>query len=226
MEYLVSDIIEEAKVAIDENVNSEALALLGDTDTLTLDEIIRSKVEDAARLVESRAAHHLLDAGKAFGDSIDWESEPGYGAGRIHLPDDFCRLISFQMSDWSRAVVEPITEEDPRYLLQSSRYVGVRGNPERPVVTITQQPIGLVLEFFSCTDGPGAYVKRARYLPMATVRVKRSDGKEYIWISEKLRRAVVYRLASMTAAIVGASELSAILLGTSNELAGIRVDNA
>ena len=130
MEYLVSDIIRAAKVAIDENVSSDALTALGDLDTLTLDEIIRSKVEDAARLVEEGAAHYLLDAGQAFGGAIYWDSEvAGYGAGRVSLPDDFMRLVSFEMSDWSYPVTVAITEEDPRYPMQSSRYGGVRGNP-------------------------------------------------------------------------------------------------
>lgn len=215
MNYSVDTLIEGAKVCIDENVSSAPLAALGDIDTLTLDEIIRSKVEDAARLVESSAAHHLLDAGKAFGASVEWESEPGYGAGRVNLPSDFMRLITFRMSDWYRPVTEAITEDHPLYGQQSSRYAGVRGNPERPVVAITHGAAGQVLEFYACQAGPGVRVSVARYLPLPKV----NGG--YIDLCPKLQRAVVYRLASMTAAIIGASDLAALLLGTSNELAGI-----
>lgn len=215
MEYPVEQLVREAKVAIDENVSSEPLASLGDLDTLTLDEIIRSKVEDAARLVESSAAHHLLDAGKALDSTVEWESEPGYGAGRVYLPGDFLRLITFRMSDWYRPVTEAITEEHPLYGQQSSRYAGVRGNTERPVVAITHGSAGQVLEFYACQAGPGVRVSVARYLPLPKV----NGG--YIDLCPKLQRAVVYRLASMTAAIIGASELAALLLGTSNELAGI-----
>ena len=217
MEYLVSDIIRAAKVAIDENVSSDALTALGDLDTLTLDEIIRSKVEDAARLVEEGAAHYLLDAGQAFGGAIYWDSEvAGYGAGRVSLPDDFMRLVSFEMSDWSYPVTVAITEEDPRYPMQSSRYRGVRGNPQRPVVAITHGATGLQLEFYSCEAGPDVHIKLAHYLAVPKVS---TAGK--IDLCPKLERAVVYRLASMTAAIVGAPDLAATLLGTSNELAGI-----
>ena len=215
MEYLVSDIIREAKVAIDENVSSEALTALGDLDTLTLDEIIRSKVEDAARLVEEGAAHYLLAAGKSFGGSIEWESQEGYGAGKVTLPNDFMRLVTFRMSDWSRPVTEAITEEHPLYAQQSSRYLGVRGNPERPVVAIVHGAAGQVLEFYACSAGPGVRVAVAKYLPIPTIK------DDYIDLCPKLERAVVYRLASMTCAIVGHSELSAQLLGTSNKLAGI-----
>lgn len=217
MDYLVDDLVEEAKVAIDENVSSAALADLGDVDTLKLDEILLSKVEDAAFFIEGNADALLLDSGRAFGDAIDWESSRGYGAGSIHLPDDFLRLVSFEMSDWSRAVTVPITEDDPLYDLQRSRYGGVRGNPERPVVAITRQPIGLVLEFYSCTGGPSVTLKRARYIPVPTVR----DG--HIVLSEKLRRAVVYYMAYLASLSMNA-DIAQNMLITALQLAGIRTN--
>ena len=216
MDCLVTDIIREAKVAIDQNVSSQALTALGDVDTLTLDDILRSKVEDATRLVEGSAARTLLDAGKAFGGSVEWESQEGYGAGKVNLPGDFLRLVTFRMSDWYIPVTEAITEDHPAYLMQSSRYGGVRGNPERPVVAITHGATGQQLEFYSCQGGPGVRVQVARYLPLPKV-----DSEGYIDLCPKLVRAVVYRLASMACAITGASDLAALLLGTSNELAGI-----
>lgn len=215
MEYPVEQLVREAKIAIDENVSSEALTALGDLDTLTLDEILLSKVEDAARLVEEGAAHYLLDAGKPFGESVEWESQDGYGAGKVNLPSDFMRLVTFRMSDWYKPVTEAITEDHPLYGQQSSRYLGVRGNPERPVVAITHGAAGQVLEFYSCSAGPGVRVSVARYLPIPTIKESGID------LCPKLQRAVVYRMASMACAIVGHSELAALLLGTSNELAGI-----
>lgn len=215
MEYSVDTLVREARIAIDQNNNSTPLASLGDIDTLTLDEILRSKVEDAARLVEEGAAHYLLDAGKPFGASVEWESQPGYGAGKVNLPGDFMRLVTFRMSDWYRPVTEAITEEDPTYPMQSSRYAGVRGNPQQPVVAIVHSATGQVLEFYSCQAGPGVQVNTARYIPVPKI----SEG--YIDLCPKLERAVVYRMASMAAAITGASDLAAMLLGTSNELAGI-----
>lgn len=213
--YSVEQLVEEARVAIDRNNNSEPLTALGDVDTLTVDEILTSKVEDAARLVHEGAAHYLLDAGEPFGDSIEWEGQPGYGAGKVILPHDFLRLVTFRMSDWYSPVTEAITEDSPLYSQQSSRYLGVRGNPERPVVAIVHGANGQVLEFYSCHAGAGVRVSVAKYLPVPTIK----DGK--INLCPKLERAVVYRLASMASAIVGASDLAALLLGTSNELAGI-----
>lgn len=220
--YSVDILVKDAKVAIDENVDSTPLAELGDTDTLKLDDIIKSKVEDAARLVTERAAHWLLDEGDALEGDITWEGQqPGKGAGFIDLPQDFLRLVTFQMTDWLRPVTDVITEDSPLYALQSSRYGGVRGNVQKPVVAITHSgngPSGMRLEFYSCTGGLGAVVKRARYIKVPTIG---NDDK--IRISEKLYRAVVYRIASLTALEVGAGDLAAAMLKTSMDLSGEEV---
>lgn len=215
MEYNVSDIVQEAKVALDENVSSAALSGLDDVDTLTKEEIIESKVVDAARAIESNAPAYLLDSGKAFGESIGWDGQPGYGAGYIHLPDDFMRLVCFQMSDWDYALTMAITEDSPQYQLQRSRFAGVRGNPQKPVVAITSQPIGLVLEFFSCYSGENAFIKKARYIPIPRIK----NGK--IDICEKLRRAVVYYTAYLAALSLGNGDAAAAMLATAKELAEI-----
>lgn len=220
MEYNVSDIIREAKVALDENVDSSALSGLGDVDTLKLDEIVESKVVDAARIIESNAPTHLLDSGKAFGESIGWDGQPGYGGGYIHLPDDFMRLVCYQMSDWDYAVTLAITEDSPQYQMQRSRFGGVRGNPQKPVVAITSQPIGLVLEFFSCYSGDNAFIKKARYIPIPRIK----NGK--IDLCEKLRRAVVYYTAYLAALSLGNGDAAAAMLATAKELAEIAPDNA
>lgn len=220
MEYNVSDIVQEAKVALDENVSSAALSGLGDVDTLKLDEIIESKVVDAAMVIEQNAPLFLLDSGKAFGESIGWDGQPGYGSGYIHLPDDFMRLVCFQMSDWDYAINIAITENDPMYQLQKSRFGGVRGNPQKPVVAITAQPIGLVLEFYSCGSGDDAFIKKARYIPIPRIK----NGK--IDLCEKLKRAVVYYTAYLTALTIGNGDAAAAMLATARELAEISSDNA
>jgi len=220
MEYNVSDLKREVRVAIDQNMSSVALSTLGDVDTLSLEEIIESKIVDAARVIENNAPAYLLDSGKAFGESIGWDSQPGYGAGYIHLPDDFMRLVCFQMSDWDYAVTLAITEDSPQYQMQRSRFAGVRGNPQKPVVAITSQPIGLVLEFFSCYSGEDAYIKKARYIPIPKIKGGKID------LCEKLRRAVVYYAAYLTALSLGNGDAAAAMLATARELAEIAPDNA
>lgn len=212
MIYKVNDLKREIRIALDQNMVSDQLLAIDDIDTLSLEDIIESKITDAARIVESSAPGYLLDSGRAFATSIGWNSHVGIGSGRINLPDDFLRLISFQMSDWSKAVTTAISEDDPLYERQLSRYPGIRGCPQKPVVAITLQPIGLVLEFYSCTGGEKVFVKRARYIPIPKIM----DGE--IELCEKLKPAIIYHAAYLTAISTGQTDLAANLLSISNEL--------
>lgn len=212
MQYKVADIIRDIRVVLDENMVSSPLSGISDSGTLCLDEIIRSKIADAARIVEISAPSHLLDRGEAFSTSIHWSSQVGFGSGSTHLPDDFMRLISFQMSDWSHAVTVAISETDPEYALQSSRYPGVRGCPQRPVVAIIHQPIGLVLEFYSCMSGDRAHVKRARYLPLPRII------DDEIRLCEKLYRSIIYYAGYLVSSCLGDTSAASSMLNTSQSL--------
>ena len=212
MLYNIADIKREIRIALDQNMSSTPLLSVGDIDALSMEDIIESKIADAARIVQRDAPLHLLDGGKPFGDSIGWFVRKGLGGGYISLPSDFLRLVSFQMSDWSYPITAAITEDDPLYVLQSSRYEGIKGNPQNPVVAIASRPTGLVLEFYSCTAGDGVYVKRATYIPMPTI----SDG--YITICENLKPAIIYYAAYLVALSIGEGDLAAALLNISKEL--------
>lgn len=212
MEYSVTDLTREILVAMDMNERQEALIKQGDTDTLTLEEIIVSKIAQAARVVESNAPVWLLDSGRALSGSITFAKEIGKGRGRMKLPDDFMRLITFKMSDWERAVTQPILETDPQYLLQSSRFAGLRGNPQRPVVAIVSEPTGLVLEFWSCVGGEAVSLQRGRYLPIPKIKEGGID------ICEKLKDAVVLYAAYLTCLSTGHTEQAEGLLEQSKQL--------
>lgn len=208
----IEDLLVDVRVALDENTVDGRLKGLDDADTLELDRLITSKIEDGARLVELSSPPHLLGAGEPLVGVIEWESYPGHGAGSILLPCDFLRLVTFKMSDWSRGVVAAIGESSPMYALQRSRWSGVRGNPDKPVVAIVSSPLGLVLEFYSCTGGYGTSVERGRYIPVPKV----ADG--HVPLCDKLYRAVVYRVASLTAHALGEASVGEMLEQTSNRL--------
>ena len=215
--YYISDLMSDIRIALDRNNDSTPLIAAGDIDTLSLNDIIHSKIEDAARVVLRDAPITLLDGGKAFGESIHWFSREGIGGGCIVLPDDFLRLVAFQMSDWSYPVTVAITEDNPLYALQSSRYGGVRGNPQRPVVVLSAQPVGLALEFYSCTAGVGVSVKRATYIPIPKIETDEAK-KEYIELYDKVKPAIVYYAAYLVALSIGEADLAAVMLNTSKEL--------
>lgn len=204
-EYQVSDLVKEIRVAIDSNLKSDQLTGISDIDTLALEEIIGSKIAEAARIVVLNAPSYLLDGGKSLGSTVTWNGT----SGRMTLPEDFLRLVVFKMSDWSRGVTVPISETDPLYAQQSSRWAGVRGNPQKPVVAIVPNSNGLVLEFYSSKSGS---VAQATYIAMPKVE----SGK--IKLCEKLHDATVYYAAYLTAISTGETAMAEALLSIVNEL--------
>ncbi len=197
------------RVAIDMNKGDEPLFMEGDTDTLTLDEIIYAKLADAVRMVETEAPAIMLESGHDFGSNYVFIGEDGKGF--IVLPHDFMRLIAFRMSDWRRTIFDAITESDPQYALQSSKWKGICGNPEKPVVAIVRRSEGKVLEFYSCRNAE-AGVTQATYLPIP--KIDRDGG---IDVAEDCYHSCVYRAAALALGSVG-DPLSATMLEMSKSL--------
>lgn len=209
MIFQISDIARDVRVAIDENDSSAALVGENDIDTLSLNDIVRSKICEAVRRVETAAPVHLLEEGHNLDCSIFWADK---GSGMVLLPYDFMRLIMFKMSDWERAVYEAITVADPQYQLQRSRYKGIRGNPQKPVCAIANHPVGKVLEFYSSVSN-SALIEQASYLPYPSI-----DEDGGIDICERCYEAVVYMTASLVLATYGETEKAKAMTELSNTI--------
>lgn len=220
MRVSAEEMTRDVRVAIDMNHGDEALLAEVDTDTLELDTIIRSKLCDAIRMVEMEAPSLMLESGHDFAKEANEESgetgrvkfrKDGSGKGYIILPRNFMRLIAFRMSDWERTVTDPISEHDAAYSLQSSKWKGISGCPERPVCAIVRRGEGKVLEFYSC-GSTTATVEEASYVVLPEIE---ADG--FIDMAGECYRASVYRAASLTLASVG-DQLSTVLLEISRSL--------
>lgn len=194
---------EDVRVAIDMNRKNEGMIPEGDPDTLELDEIIGSKIEEGIDLVHLEAPLYRLEAIEMeLPEVVEVDRE---GKGSIDLPEDFLRLVAFRIEGWRRTVHEPIRETDPIYSLQSSKWRGIYGTPEKPVVALTHNggPVP-ALEFYS-TDGRWdedkeklvAEITRASYVPKASI-----EGKE-VFVSRDCYKATVYRIAGLVLASMG-----------------------
>lgn len=190
MIYQVDRIVSDVRVCLDENRASEALIKSGDIDTLTLDEIIRSKITESVDDVHSRAPYYLLEQGHRLPDRVFWgEMESGW----VLLPEDFLRLVVFEMSDWEQPVYKVISTDSREYAYQRSRIKAMRGTAQRPVCAIALRPEGRVLEFYSCKSKE-ATIKKGMYIPRAYV-----DEEGGVDISELCYNAVIYTIAGLTA---------------------------
>ena len=197
------------RVAIDMNRGDEPLLMEGDSDTLTLDETIHAKLADAVRMVEMEAPAIMLESGHDFGGEGMFIGKDGKGF--VVLPDDFMRLVAFRMSDWHRTVHDAIDENTPEYAMQSSRWKGICGNPEKPVCAIVRRPEGKVLEFYSSRDDT-AEVTQASYVPRPRI-----DAVGGIDVAEDCYRAAVYRAAALVLSSLG-DGLSTTMLEISKSL--------
>lgn len=207
MKYFVTEIVKDIRKALELNNESQALIEVDDIDTLSLNDIGESKVLDAVRFITENAPLHLVGSGTILDGGIFWiDGVEAIGAGRMILPDDFLRLINFQMSSWIKPA-KLITEDDPEYALQWSRHMGLKGNPEAPVVAICHYPEGITLELFSCDGGDSEYIKKASYLAEPTV-----DSHGLIDIPTKLYKAVVYYGAYLVSLAYGNVGVSNALL--------------
>lgn len=203
---------EHVRAALDEDKADRGI--IEGMGSLSIDEIIESKIIDGALYVEQNCPVDMLEAGHNFGGDIVWESVEGHGSGYIVLPSEFMRLISFKMSDWVRGVTVAIDDTHPKYALQGSRFGGIRGCPQNPVVAIIQNNMGKVLEFYSCSGGSGVRVSSSSYRPYPSI----SEGR--IEFSERNYRAVVYAIASFVRSTYGEYQQSQILMDRCNNLIG------
>ena len=194
--------MQDVRICLDQNMESDALIESGDIDTLALDEIIKSKILEAIQRVHRDAPNYLLEGGHNFGDAVYWrELESGW----VLLPKDFLRLVVFEMDDWEQAVYQAISTDDPEYEKQHSRFKGIRGTAQRPVCAIGIRPEGRVLEFYSCKS-TDAKVSRAIYIPYPKI-----DEDGGVDISERCYTAVVYTAAGLTLISCGESERATVL---------------
>lgn len=202
MVYNIHEVMRDVRVCLDQNMTSEHLLQTDDIDTLALDDIVRSKILDAVVRVHTKAPTYLLEEGHNFGDAVFWED---LESGWVLLPQDFMRLIVFEMSDWERAVFTAISATDHEYTLQRQRVKALRGTAQKPVCAIVSRPEGKALEFYSCKS-KDAYVSRGQYIPYP--RIDKYGG---IDISERCYRATIYTAAALVLLTLGESEKASAL---------------
>ena len=209
MIYQVSKLLRDVRVCLDRNMSSTALAELGDVDTLSQDELIESKLLESVERVHLSAPIHLLESGHNFGDALYWRD---LESGWVLLPDDFMRLVVFEMDDWERAVYAALRADSPEAVVQHSRYKGLRGTSEHPVCVLDVRAEGKVLEFYSCKS-QSAQVRRGVYLPYPVI-----DANGGIDISERCYQSVVYTAAGLVLLTVGETEAGEASLQTAQTL--------
>lgn len=244
MLYEVADIVRDVRVILDQNQQEESI-IDSDDNTLELDAIIYQKILHAARLLLDTSDVSVLGQGKTcyvVSDDPRWsqldsenfveihESETQEPRGElcvweIDVPPDYLRLLSLRMSDWKRGVHTAIPFESAEYSQLQSSFVGITGNPERPVVAEAKWSLGTAGAVVG-TDSYAYEISNRRYLEVYTSatgevvdfryiaipRYETVDGQDVLDFPEKLYRHLLYQTASFVAATYKDSTLAQLLM--------------
>lgn len=198
MEYQVSQLLSDVKVVLDRNNASPSLSI-GEEDALSLDEIITSRIVPSAIYIAVSAPLELIDNSKALTGAITVDD----GVGVLTLPADFLRLHDFALSNWHGRVTV-IDDKSPLYAQQKSRYGGVRGNAQAPVVALVKHGNLWKLELYSCASSDS--IAHGNYIAVPSIVNNKID------ISTLLKDTVVYYTAYLTCLSMGDTDTAARLL--------------
>ena len=220
-EYKVnkSTILKDVRVLLDEQRDNSALISDEDTVSMETDDIIWSYIEQAVDEVHMSAAVWMIKdvtEEQTLGLS---DAKVARGRGKFgDLPDTFMRLIRVDAEDWLVPCYEPIDQDSDEYLMQHSKWSGVKGNTERPVVAVvpgtSDSSIKLKLEVFttSCSQVNISYVKRAQI----------SEGTDpEVLIAKHCYRALLYTLAKYYLMTLGDVEKASLFGATAGGLMGM-----
>lgn len=209
-----TDLIHDIRVAIDENRDTNAESLINDIDTLSLDEIIKSKIEDAAISVILAAPFDKLgDLSEAMTTEDLSISDSERHKAIMSLPNDFARLVRFKMSSWPIALFQALPPLPPQYDKANSKF-NIYGTCERPVLFIVPKEDGLKLEIF-CAASDSDTIEECSYIKKPSIQ---GNDAWTIKLGERLYRPTVYYAAYLTALAIKDADAATALQGIAKEL--------
>lgn len=129
--------------------------------TVRLRERFEAHLPEAAAEVAREIPREWFDTPGNFADAP--LEHDGAGTGRVLLPDDFMRLLSFRLEGWACAVRQDTAPASLGYRLQRQPVVALRATSARPLCAVVPHPCGLALEFYSTVTEP--VVAEALYVP-------------------------------------------------------------
>ena len=222
--YSMEQVVRDVRICLDENDVQNSI-LADDSNTLQLDDIIKSKIGDAIDGIMATAPMELLGAGEDMPvTDIKWEGDNSADDGELRMcavakPDDYLRLVGAKMPDWDYAIADTIAMNSDEYKLQKSRYAGLRGNPQRPVVAEVVSKDGNYLELYSSRSREVDFIK---YIPR---QADKSDSAGVELYTSALYRALVYQIAGLTCVTMKDSEHAQTLFGIAEGLLAASVEN-
>lgn len=143
MEALMSDLVKEMRIAMDEVKHDEDNDIFADDS----DEEMKQAIETAGQqlllqapaqmLLPERVVVSLNETGKQDYDAIQTQYTDGHGC--LVIPDDWLRLVSLKLKSWSSSLTSLMDPDSKEAQMQASRWT--RGTPQKPRGMIATSPV-------------------------------------------------------------------------------------
>lgn len=143
MEALMSDLVKEMRIAMDEVKHDEDNDIFADDS----DEEMKQAIETAAQqlllqapaqmLLPERVVVSLNETGKQDYDAIQTQYTDGHGC--LVIPDDWLRLVVLKLKSWSSSLTSLMDPDSKEAQMQASRWT--RGTPQKPRGMIATSPV-------------------------------------------------------------------------------------
>ncbi len=227
MEALMSDLVKEMRLAMDEVIHDTQNDIFEDDS----DEEMRQAIETASQqlllqapsqmLQPKRVLSSLNNTGKQDYDAIQVQYTDGHGS--LMIPDDWLRLVELKLNSWQSALTTLMEPGSKEAQMQASRWT--RGTPQKPkgMITISPTTGKRVLMYWTAGryDANHAPVERVydhevelfTYIPYQKVEdVEGSNGlsdkKISLSLTDECRKYLVYRAISIFLVSKKESELA------------------
>jgi hypothetical protein len=215
----IKSIIDNVRWVLDEEKGQP------DYETVYMDNIIKSRINDALRWIIYNADTSLLDGSDTndgTGCIIQEELPSGVetkatlDGAYVRMPSAFVRLVRVKVTGWARAIHEPIAEDSEQYLMQSDAMAKAdKTRPQAAIVSTLPNKI----ELFP-TPLKGDKVEITYAVTPGEIDTSASEDTSF-GIPPKLKTAFIYYLAYLVMIAYDDNSKANSMLATAKMNAGI-----
>jgi len=215
----IKSIIDNVRWVLDEEKGQP------DYETAYMDNIIKSRINDALRWIIYNADTSLLD-GSDTNDGTgciiqeelpsDVETKATLDGAYVRMPSDFVRLVRVKVTGWARAIHEPIAEDSEQYLMQSDAVA--KADKTRPQAAIVSTLPNKIELFPTPLEGDKVEITYA--VTPDEIDTSASEDTSF-GIPPKLKTAFIYYLAYLVMIAYDDNSKANSMLATAKMNAGI-----
>jgi hypothetical protein len=215
----IKSIIDNVRWVLDEEKGQP------DYETVYMDNIIKSRINDALRWIIYNADTSLLDGSDTndgTGCIIQEELPSGVetkatlDGAYVRMPSDFVRLVRVKVTGWARAIHEPIAEDSEQYLMQSDAMA--KADKTRPQAAIVSTLPNKIELFPTPLEGDKVEITYA--VTPGEIDTSASEDTSF-GIPPKLKTAFIYYLAYLVMIAYDDNSKANSMLATAKMNAGI-----